>query len=299
MATEVQDLTTIRLEQKSVPVVDSVRSIKIVDVASLASAIAGVQTIKALQSEITDTFGPLKTAADEAHKRIVATEKRLLRPLLDAERDVKNAITDFHDEQERQRQKREQELREAAARFARAAQEKALAAAEEQRKKLEAERAVKEAELKAARDREEEANRKAAESKLIDEAVALEEAGVSADEAMELLDAPLVVAELPPLLELPPVAIPVPQAIVVPIISVASTMPKIDGGSFRTDWSAEVVDKRALLRAVVEGTVPDLVLSIDMKFLNSQARLLKGELGKSFPGVRAVGNTNFATRKAS
>ena len=299
MATEVQDLATTRLERQTLSLVDSVRSIKIVDDATLAHAIATLQTNKALQSEVNDTFDPLTTAAWQAHKKIVAAKEKLLRPLVADERTLKGAITDFRDEQERQRQKREQELRAAAAAFAKKAQEKADAAAEEQRKKLEAERAAKEAELKAARDREEEANRKAAESKVIDEAIALEEAGVPAEEATKLLDAPLIVPELPPLLELPPVAEQVSQQIAVPTITVASTMPKIDGGSFRTDWSAEVFDKKALLRAVLEGTVPDVVLSIDMKFLNAQARLLKGELANSFPGVRAVGSTNFATRKAS
>jgi len=76
------------------------------------------------------------------------------------------------------------------------------------------------------------------------------------------------------------------QAALVPAPIVVSDTPRISGLSTRQTWHAEVTDKMALIRAVAEGHVPDIVLVPDMTILNAQARSLKNAL--DYPGVKAV-----------
>ena len=63
-------------------------------------------------------------------------------------------------------------------------------------------------------------------------------------------------------------------------------LPKVEGFSTRENWSAEVVDKMALIKAVASGQIPMTAIEPCMTFLNSQARSLRGEM--RIPGVRAV-----------
>jgi len=79
----------------------------------------------------------------------------------------------------------------------------------------------------------------------------------------------------------------------VPVPTVAAPT-KAAGTSTRTIYSAEVVDKMALIRAVADGKAPDVVLVPDMKILNAQARTLKHALG--YPGVNVVATKSLASR---
>ena len=67
-----------------------------------------------------------------------------------------------------------------------------------------------------------------------------------------------------------------------PIVSIET--PKVAGISTRETYKAVVFDKMALIRAVAEGEVPDVVLLYDQATLNAQARLLKTAL--NYPGVK-------------
>ena len=57
--------------------------------------------------------------------------------------------------------------------------------------------------------------------------------------------------------------------------------------SDRSTWSAEVTDETALIRAVLAGTVPADLLTINPKKLNEYARSLKRNLER-WPGVRVI-----------
>jgi hypothetical protein len=73
-------------------------------------------------------------------------------------------------------------------------------------------------------------------------------------------------------------------AVVAPVVQVEA--PRVAGVSTRENWSALVLDKSALIKAVAAGTVPELALEPNMKFLNAQAKVMKREL--PYPGVKAV-----------
>lgn len=54
--------------------------------------------------------------------------------------------------------------------------------------------------------------------------------------------------------------------------------PTAGGLSFATTWSAEVTDLRALAAAVLAGTVPEMAIAPDMKYINATARATKGAM---------------------
>lgn len=72
--------------------------------------------------------------------------------------------------------------------------------------------------------------------------------------------------------------------VVAPIV--ASMKPKSKGVAIRENWSAKVVDKKALIKAVAEGRAPETLIIVDMKVANQMARALKGSMG--FDGLKAV-----------
>lgn len=80
------------------------------------------------------------------------------------------------------------------------------------------------------------------------------------------------------------------QSVYVPVV--VSGTPKISGLVTRQNWHAEVTDKAALIHAVAEGKVPDVVLEPNMVILNAQARALKEAL--DYPGVKAVADQTVA-----
>lgn len=68
------------------------------DYTEAAEALKG---IKSLTKEIESCFGPLKQKASEAHKSIVAEEKKQLAPLVEAESLCKRKMLGYQDEQRR------------------------------------------------------------------------------------------------------------------------------------------------------------------------------------------------------
>lgn len=76
---------------------------------------------------------------------------------------------------------------------------------------------------------------------------------------------------------------------------VTSAAPKIAGITTRETWKAEVIDKGALLKHIVEAR-PDLLplVKIDQSALNAQARSLKGDL--DLPGVKVFKEASIAAR---
>ena len=78
-----------------------------------------------------------------------------------------------------------------------------------------------------------------------------------------------------------------------PVIS--TTAPKLEGVHTRVTWKAEVTDKTAFIKFIVEQR-PDLmgVIEIDQSKLNGYARLLKEEF--DMPGVEAKAEKSIAAR---
>jgi hypothetical protein len=111
--------------------------------------------------------------------------------------------------------------------------------------------------------------RKQEEDARLQEAEAAEKDGMH-EEANAILDAPVV---------LPKVVVPV-------------ATPKISGVAFRETWAAEVVNAELLFKAVMEKKVPMSAISINLTFLNQQARSLKAEM--NYPGVRTFAVKNVA-----
>lgn len=84
------------------------------------------------------------------------------------------------------------------------------------------------------------------------------------------------------------------QAYSIPAPVVVAAQTKTEGIATRTTYSAEVTDKAALIAAVAAGQVPDVVLTVDMKVVNAQARALKDSL--NYPGVKVIRSTSEAVR---
>ncbi len=67
--------------------------------------------VKALQKEVLDFFKPLKTAAQDAHRKLCAAEKEKAEPLIDVERKVKIRMLEYETEQRRIKAEQEAKLR--------------------------------------------------------------------------------------------------------------------------------------------------------------------------------------------
>jgi hypothetical protein len=114
--------------------------------------------------------------------------------------------------------------------------------------------------INAERKAQEEAQRKAEEDAL-EAAAQLERDGFK-EAAREVLDTPV---------EMPMVVAP-------------RVVPKGYGAATRKTWKVAVMDMRALVKAVMDGTVPMIALMPNDVFLGQQARSLKNEM--KYPGVR-------------
>ena len=68
-------------------------------------------------------------------------------------------------------------------------------------------------------------------------------------------------------------------------VSFISEKIKPENISFRRTYYAEVVDLKLLLEAVLSGKVPMMAIQANMGFINNQARNLKFELPKIYPGL--------------
>lgn len=75
---------------------------------------------------------------------------------------------------------------------------------------------------------------------------------------------------------------------------VLPTLDKVNGLSLLETWSAEVESFEELVKAVSEGRAPLVCLEANTKFLNQQARSLKGEF--NIPGCKVIKNTGYQVR---
>jgi len=125
--------------------------------------------------------------------------------------------------------------------------------------------------VEAERRRLEEEARKRAEDEALAAALHAEKQG-EIEEAEAIINEPLEVA---------------------PIVQPAAT--KVAGVSYRENWTADITDMMALVKAVAAGEQPLSLLVINMPALNQMARALKAEL--KIPGVKAVCHKIVAASK--
>lgn len=84
---------------------------------------------------------------------------------------------------------------------------------------------------------------------------------------------------------------------VMTVAPVVEAPAKVSGISGRVNYSAEVTDLLALVKAVAEGAAPIECIQADTKFLGAQARAFK-KAGSLFPGVIAKEERVIAARAA-
>jgi hypothetical protein len=99
------------------------RKVHVTDIATRDEASENLRAVKGLMAEVTSVFGPMKQKAAEAHKTIVAAEKKQLEPLLLAEAYLKRELGAY---EEVQRQARVDEARRLEAEARKRAEEEAL-----------------------------------------------------------------------------------------------------------------------------------------------------------------------------
>lgn len=87
--------------EKALAVPDQARALRISDSGSYALACDFLKNVKALRTEIADTFEPHIKRAHEAHKALLKEKNDAEAPLAEAERIVKAALVVYDQEQER------------------------------------------------------------------------------------------------------------------------------------------------------------------------------------------------------
>ena len=209
------------LKQEALTVTQKAALVKITDQPSYNSASALLlEQIIPFRKRWAEYWNPLKTAAWEAHKAIMAKFNEGDAPAEQAERIVKAAIRDWDVEQQRIQERLQREAQEAAEK---AAQEEKLAAA-----------------------------------------IAAEKSGASKEEVDDIFTAPVAVVAAP----------------------VAPTYQRAAGISkMRDNWSAELVDMKALVKAVAAGKVSYEYLLPNQVALNARAKADKSTM--NIPGVVA------------
>lgn len=128
--------------------------------------------------------------------------------------------------------------------------------------------------LEAQRKAEEEA-RRLEEDERLRLAAEAEDAGAPEETVSEILESP---------------------AVVVPVPVVQPTFQRVAGVSTQQRWKAQVVDIKALCRAVADGKASPELVQANMVALNNMARAMKNTL--AIPGVRAVTEAAVAVRRA-
>jgi hypothetical protein len=108
----------------------------------------------------------------------------------------------------------------------------------------------------------------------LQQAVLAEEQGATPDAVAEVLETP----------------IPIPA----PVIT--ATFERVRGVGTQQRWKAQVVDIRALCRAVAEGRLAETYVEPNMAALNSRARAEKSAM--NIPGVKAVPETTVTVRRS-
>lgn len=216
-----------------------------------------LQSIKKRAKELDDERKSITRPLDAAKRRIMDLYERPLSILGQAERLLKGAMASYHAEQERKR-------------------------IAEQKARDEEARAVREAQEAEARRLQEEAATNAAKADELAAAGNIEAAADLADQAAEQLHAAAETAAVASMVVAAPV--------------IAET-PKVSGVSFRDHWTADVLDKMALVRFVASNEHFAHVLDVNLGALQKIAAAQKETF--AIPGCKANCEKILASRRAA
>lgn len=252
------------VESKALTIVDQAKAVQVTDAESYTAAGSMWKTIGEMIAEVKGTFDPICEAANKAHKAATAKRASFLDPLQAAQKQVKQLMSKYDEEQERIRRAEEARLAEIARQEEEKRRQEELAALEADRK------AEEERLLQAALEAEAGGDKAQAEELM---QVAQERTEEAAQAAAEIQAAPVYVA---------PVVVP-------------KATPKLQGGPvYQERWYAQVTSIKDLCRAIGAGTVSEeTVIGLDRgkdgivssPALNKMAVALKATL--TIPGVKA------------
>lgn len=101
---------TEEVEAGALSVVEQAKAVKVVDPESYTRAGAFWKDIRAMRSKVAETFDPLIKQAHELHRNTLAKKNAIDKPLENAERAVKQLMSDYDAEQERIRKEEQDRL---------------------------------------------------------------------------------------------------------------------------------------------------------------------------------------------
>ena len=234
----------------------TIEALQVTDATSFEQMGTLLGTVNARLRAVDELFAPIDRAQIEARRVTLGQRKSLEEPLGAAKRVAGDRMATWQEEQERLRREAE-----------RAAERERQRLEDEERQRVERETAER------LRD---------AETHVLEEAAALEAQGDTVA-AARLLEAP-VTLDTPVL----------PRPVFTPPVAIAAP-PKVAGLSFRDNWTAEVTDLLALVKAVASGAQPITLLQANQTTLNGMARALKESM--RVPGVRAVNQKGTTDRR--
>jgi membrane protein involved in colicin uptake len=250
-------------EGKAIELTKSIASLVIRDQETYETAVNYRKTLKKIDAEVEASRKTIVNPLNQVKDAVQALFNPIKLRIDNSRRHVEGLIDAYEQEQERKRLEEENRLRK-------------IAEAEEARQrkiKEEQERQWREKEAKARAEQErlekEIANAKNEKAKAEFE-VAQAKAKAEQEKAARLAEERRQQAE----------------EIFVPAPVIAPTLQKIEGTSIRENWSAEVVDLLALIKAVADGKAPITWLKIDQVAINKQATATKNSL--QFPGIRFI-----------
>lgn len=100
-----------QIEQRTISFLEQAKSIKVIDQSSLLKANEFLLADKQMQKIISDFCDPTIEAANKAHKIALDQKKKLMNPLIEAERIIKPQIGTYLTEQEQIRREAEEKAR--------------------------------------------------------------------------------------------------------------------------------------------------------------------------------------------
>ena len=233
------------LESQATTLSQTVEALQVVDADTFAEAGELAKTMVVYIRRVGEVMDPIVEAAHRTHKVAVAQRDSLLKPAMTAKRILGDRMATWEQAQARLRKAAELAAQRERERLEREAREQA----EAEQRRLQAE----------------------AETQRLEEAAALEARG-DRDGAERLIAAPV------------PAVVVVPELVFAPRPPVAAA-PKVEGVSFRDEWTYEVV---------APFQVPREYLEINHKALGAVVRGLKG--ATNIPGIRVYARRVSAVR---
>ena len=111
-ATALKAITAEQAMSKEVTAIEArANSVTVANDVDYQKAAGWLENIKSQQKKVKEFFEPMRKAAKETYDSVLGRKKEMLDPLDNAERIIKNKMAAYHDEQERIRQEKEEELR--------------------------------------------------------------------------------------------------------------------------------------------------------------------------------------------